>query len=531
MRAVARSILRDAITRSLTSPGVGGEAFTPNAAYFAGRPGAAYDAFLKDALYTDAARTTPVAIATDLIGSLSDGSGNGHHQAQAGSIRPSWNNSRAEFAILDYLESTGFDFTGTDTVTVIASIYKANDTNVTAICELGNVNSEAGFTLRAPANGTGGFYFASRGSALAAVSTAPADVAPVTAVLTGIGRISTDTCILRVNGTFAKSSIADQGTGNYGNHSLFLGSSLGSTLKQGCNIYRLAVLGWEPSEAELNNLEKWAAEPAAITIGPAKFTMVALGDSLTYAVNGSVTANQAYVKQLDSRLARVVHSVNEGYSGDTTCRMMARRWQMIRQATPNIAIIYAGTNDVNTSDTVKASPTPTSTTFALNAFAAAYAADGWITVGGESAQILSIVGNLVTLKAPLAGGAPAAGTAVVMDTQKNLTELVTYVKNAGCERVMVLGMHYFNFSTGADTTSVQLARNATLRTKQQAAAAAAGAVYVDLYAWMSALITAGTYTQGDNLWHSAVNDQHLSLAGQTILADAIEAAIIAQGWT
>ena len=416
-------------------------------------------------------------------------------------------------------------------MTIVASIYKATDTNVTAICELGNVNIEPGFTLRAPANASGGFYFGSRGSAVAAVSTAPDHVAPVTAVLTGIGRISTDTCLLRINGTFAKSSIADQGSGSYGNHSLFLGSSLGTTLKQGCNIYRLAVLSWEPGEDELNNLEKWVSAPVAIAIGQAKFTIAAIGDSLTYAVNGGVLASQAYVKQLDDRLSRVVHSVNLGVSGDTTSDMMSRRWQMIREGTPNICIIYAGTNDPPTNDVVKASPVPTDTTFALNAYAAGYEADGWITVGGESAQILSRASSVITLTAPLAGGAPAAGTAVEHDTQKNLTELANYVKNAGCKRVMIVGMHYFNFSAGADTTSVQLARNAGLRVKQQAAATATGSVYVDLYAWMAALITAGTYTQGDNLWHSAVNDQHLSLAGQTILADAIEAEIAAQGWT
>ena len=429
------------------------------------------------------------------------------------------------------MESTGFDFTGTDTVTVIASIYKANDTNITAICELGNINSEAGFSLRAPSNGTGGFYFASRGSVLTAVSTAPANTAPVTAVLTGIGRISTDTCVLRINGSIAKTSISNQGTGNYGNHSLFLGSSSVATAKQGCNIYRLVVLSWEPSEDELNNLEKWVSEPVAIDIGQAKFTIAAIGDSLTYAVNVGVLPSQAYVKQLDDRLSRVVYSVNLGSSGDSTSMMMSRRWQMIREGTPNLCIIYGGTNDVVTNDTVKATPTPTSTSFALNAFAAYYEADGWITVGGESAQILSRVSNVITLKAPLAGGAPASGTAVAHDTQKNLTELANYVKNAGCKRVMIVGMHYFNFSTGADTTSVQLARNAGLRTKQQAAATATGSVYVDLYAWMAALITAGTYTQGDFGWHLADSDQHLNLAGQTILADAIEAAITAQGWT
>lgn len=465
---------------------------------------------------------------------MTDDSGNGYHASQAGAIRPAWNNGRAEFSSGDFLKATGVDLSGTDVLTIVASIYKSADDTTRAICEQGSNNGTArGVMLHATAfNGGAAFGMNSRGSALAACTNSPNSPAPQSAVVTGIYRISTDTCVLRVNGVFAKSSTSDQGTGNFQLADLFLSAGANGTSQWfGTNQYRFALIDKELTEDALNNTEQWAATPIGVTIGPPKFTAFAMGDSLTYAVNGSVLANQAYIAQLDTRLSRIVLAVNGGNSGDSTSSMMSRRWQMIRQGTPNLCIIYGGTNDVVTNDTVKATPTPTSTAFALNTYGAYYEADGWITVAGESAQILSRAGNLVTLKAPLAAGAPATGAAVAHDTQKNLTELANYVKNAGCKRILIVGMHYFNFTTGADTTSVQLARNAGLRTKQQAAATATGSVYVDLYAWMSALITAGTYTQGDFGWHLADADQHLNLAGQTILADAIEAAIIAQGWT
>ena len=56
-------------------------------------------------------------------------------------------------------------------------------------------------------------------------------------------------------------------------------------------------------------------------------------------------------------------------------------------------------------------------------------------------------------------------------------------------------------------------------------------MYVDFYDWMRDLIVAGTYTQGDDTaWHVAVSNAHLNNTGEQILADAIYAAMQAQGW-
>ncbi|WP_054529714.1 SGNH/GDSL hydrolase family protein [Erythrobacter sp. SG61-1L] len=264
---------------------------------------------------------------------------------------------------------------------------------------------------------------------------------------------------------------------------------------------------------------------------PFMLSLSCIGDSLTHGVVADVTQDEAYPALLNDRLERIVHAINAGVQGDSTAEMMNRRTEIIADGTPDIVIIYGGTNDVSTGGTVQASPTPTDTTFAIETGKGSYyKADGWITVGGEQKQILSVSGDTITLASALSGGAPATGTAVAIDTQKNLTELALYAQSKGCSKILIAGNHYWNWTSGGDTVDTELARNATLRTKQQAAASAAGAVYVDLYEWMRQLIIDGIYTQGDNGWHSSSNNQHLNEAGQSILADAFESAMREEGW-
>lgn len=512
----------------------GGGSFNSASVFSGARKGFYYRFANKANLFTDSARTTPVAVATDLIGSATDLSGNSYHAAQAGAARPAWNNGRAEFSSGDFLKALNVDFSGTDVVTVVAAVFKDTGAGTRSIIEHGsNAGSEPGVSLFAsPFSGASGFGVNSRGTALAAANNSPNSPAPIYAVVTGIYRVSTDTCVLRVNGQVAEIATTDQGTGNFQLADLYVNAGAdGTNFFFGTNQYALLGIDKELTEDDLNGVESDFGSLVGVTIGPAKFTLTAMGDSYTYAINGGVTANQAFVKVLDSRLSRVTYSVNVGISGNTTGNMMARRWQILRVATPNMCTIYGGQNDSVTT-TVQASPSPTTTTFSVAAGQGTrYGVDGWITVGGVQAQILSIATDAITLTAPLAGGAPVAGAVVANDTQKNLTELALYVKNAGCKRVMILGRHYDNLASGADTTTVELPANAALRAKQQAAATAAGVVYVDLYAWMRALIIAGTRTQGNFAEHVSSSDSHLTALGQTTIADAVEATIIAQGWT
>lgn len=496
-------------------------------------PVAAFDFSNAANLYTDA-RTTLVTAPADLIGSATDVSGSGYHANQTGSARPAWNGSRAVFSLADFLATANIDLSACSAITIVACIKKANNADGWVVAEHGVVGSNPGAILYAPPfSGAEGFRVQSRGSVAATATDSPNWPAPQTVVVTGISRVATDTCVLRVNGVIDAASITDQGTGAYRNSPLYIGAGgAGTNLYAGGEISRLIVMGFEPTEAQLNAAEVWCGAVEGVAVGSAKFTFTAIGDSLTHGVAGTVTQNEAYPALINDRMARVVYAVNAGVQGDSTCMMVTRKFHIIRYGTPNILAIYGGTNDVSAASTVQASPTPTSTVFAVGAGkGAAYTAGGWLRVAGEQAQILSVATNTITLTAPLAGGAPAAGAVVEPDTQKNITEMAQYAQASGCSRVLVIGMHYWNFAAAGDTTSVELARNSALRVKQAAAAAAVGAVYVDTYAWMRALIVAGTYTQGDNGWHVAPSDQHLNEAGQAILADVIEATITAQGWT
>lgn len=483
--------------------------------------------------YQESARTNLVTTASQNLGSITELRGTGLHLTQpTAGTRPAWDGTGCLHASGKWLLTANVDCTGTDTLWTCVTIVKSSDASITADCELGGSNGAGspGISIRSPAYSSGaGFGFISRGSgATASVNNAPAYPAPQTRVVSGLGSVYRDACVLSVDNVVTASSITDQGTGNFGNAPFYVGAGYnGTNLFFGCKWIRRVVTPFEPSEADKLLFQRWCAEPVSITI-PQNFVFAAIGDS--YTENTSVSANQAWPKQVDAQLAKIVWSSNLGKSGDTTSNMMSRRWQLLRAGTPNIASIYGAQNDTAGTTTVAASPTPTATGCTLTS-AAGHAVDGWITIGGVQTQILTLVGNAITY-ASLAGGAPAALAPVTIDTQKNLTELALYLYAAGCSRVLMIGKHYSNLTAGGDTVSVEQPANAGMRVKQKAAALATGAVYVDVYAYGCSRINGGFNTQGDALWHVSTFDDHLSLSGNTdLLTPAVVAAITAQGWT
>ena len=132
---------------------------------------------------------------------------------------------------------------GTDKAQVFAGVRKLSDAARNLVVEIGN-NSNNSFVLDTAVNAdatlTGNYYrFISRGTSLAASATLPDYPAPLTNVLTGIGDISGDSAILRVNGVQAASNTDDQGTGNYDAYPLYIGRRGGSSLPFNGRIYSL----------------------------------------------------------------------------------------------------------------------------------------------------------------------------------------------------------------------------------------------------------------------------------------------------
>lgn len=257
--------------------------------------------------------------------------------------------------------------------------------------------------------------------------------------------------------------------------------------------------------------------------------LACIGDSHTYNAT-YLNSVSDYHPALEAGRMRYT-PLNLGVSGNSTAQVMNRRRQLVRYGLPDKAVIYAGTNDLNAGTagvcTVSASPAPTSSVFSIDAGISYFAADGWITVAGESAQVSSISGSQITLTAALAGGAPAAGASVSIDTQKNLESVVAYLLAAGmaASKIWIVGQHYLNFSASGDTTTTQQSLASQSRTAQAAAATAKGVTYINTYTYMRDLILAGDYVQGSASWHVAQSNSHLNALGQTILADCIYAAI------
>jgi len=79
------------LTRAITDAGAGGggaaPAFTPDATFFAGAAGYAYDPFDYSTMFQDSAGTTPVTATGQSLGKLNDLSGNGNHRTQATSAK------------------------------------------------------------------------------------------------------------------------------------------------------------------------------------------------------------------------------------------------------------------------------------------------------------------------------------------------------------------------------------------------------------------------------------------------------------
>ena len=130
---------------------------------------------------------------------------------------------------------------GIDKAQVFAGVRKLSDAELGVAAELGTDAQDGSFFLAIPATASPSLQFFSRGTANAFATANSGYAAPITNVVTGLGDVSGDSAILRINGAQAASSTADQGTGNYGNYPLYIGRRGGTTLPFNGQIYSLIV--------------------------------------------------------------------------------------------------------------------------------------------------------------------------------------------------------------------------------------------------------------------------------------------------
>ncbi len=160
--------------------------------------------------------------------------------------------------------SSTVDFTGTDEVSLCIGIRKSSDAAAGTVVELSaDASANAGaFILRAPRTATSDFGWFSKGTLLGD-NAIPGYAAPISAVVTALGKISTDNGNARVNGVL-DTDTDDQGTGNYGNYTLYVGRRGGTTLPFNGNIYSLVIRNRLLTAAEVANIERYTAAKTGV---------------------------------------------------------------------------------------------------------------------------------------------------------------------------------------------------------------------------------------------------------------------------
>lgn len=168
----------------------------------------------------------------------------------------------------DALATGSIDFTATDKMTVVAGVRKLSDAATAVLYELSDISGNGWFNVAAPAGaGAQKYYFGSKGTVLTSASTTSISYnAPNTGVITGIASIGTDVCTLRINGTQAATSATDQGTGNYGNYPLFVGSRAGTSLPFNGHLYQLIVRAAQSTDAQIVSAETYVNGKTGVTL-------------------------------------------------------------------------------------------------------------------------------------------------------------------------------------------------------------------------------------------------------------------------
>jgi hypothetical protein len=158
---------------------------------------------------------------------------------------------------------------GTDKVQTFAGVRKLSDAAQAVVAELSTATglNSGSLALFAPSTANADrVQFNSRGT-LGSAAFAAGLPAPVTVVASGLSDIAGDLVTLRVNGTQAAQSTADQGTGNFLAYPLYIGMRGGTSLPLNGQIYGLIVrFGPNLDPSVIAQTERWMADKTGITL-------------------------------------------------------------------------------------------------------------------------------------------------------------------------------------------------------------------------------------------------------------------------
>jgi hypothetical protein len=194
-------------------------------------------------------------------------------------VTDQYNVTEAGVQSLSYLSFDGVDdFLVTPTITpnidkaqVFAGVRKLSDANFPIIAEFSPSNdfNNGSFALIASGavSNSAGWSTNVRGSAFAQAQVGSGYPSPTTKVVTSLLNISGDNATLRVNGTQAAQSTADQGTGNFLAYPLYIGRRGGTSLPFNGQLYSLIIrFGASLDAGTISGTERWVGSRTGVTI-------------------------------------------------------------------------------------------------------------------------------------------------------------------------------------------------------------------------------------------------------------------------
>lgn len=236
--------------------------WAPTVMFASAEQGGWYDPSDLSTLFQDSAGTIPVTTVGQPVGKMLDKSGRGNHLVQTTSNRrPTYQNDGTRgYLLFDGLDDALFSasaisFTSTDAVTALVGVgintAPAATSFVFELSANAGSNNGAFYISAAPTT----YNFLSRGTTLNLVSATLSAMSR--AVLTGLAKISTPVATVRKNGAQVATSSATQGTGNYGNHVLYIGARGGTFNHFSGALYSLIIRGAPTDATTLAKAEAW----------------------------------------------------------------------------------------------------------------------------------------------------------------------------------------------------------------------------------------------------------------------------------
>jgi hypothetical protein len=144
-----------------------------------------------------------------------------------------------------------------DKMTLCAGVRKLSDAASGTLFELSStyLSNNGTFNMSTVSAGLAGYVYTNKGTNARDAAVSFGYAAPITNVLTGIGDISGDSVILRINGAEVANSTLDQGTGNLGNYPLYMFGRNGASLFFNGRFYGSVGRGAQSNDQQIAALE------------------------------------------------------------------------------------------------------------------------------------------------------------------------------------------------------------------------------------------------------------------------------------